>query len=372
MAESYPRTAAATTAAPSVLQAGAPFPDRICVVMLSALGDVVHALPVVTAIKRHAPGTRLSWILQPGPAELVRGHGAVDEILVFERRRGWRAFVELGRTLRSRRFDLVLDLQPYFKAGILTALARAPVKLGLDFARSRDLNWLFTTHRIPPRPVGHIQDQFLEYLDALAVPRGEPDWGLAPTAAERAAARAIVADVDGPLVGFVVATSKPSKNWLPERYAELATRLRAERGARCVLLGDTTPIERAAADAILRSTDAAPIDALGRGLRTTLGLFDACDVVVSPDTGPFHISVAMNVPAVGLYGCTNPKRVGPYRRFADLVVDGYGDPGEDYPAAAGYRPGRMERIAAAEVLGRVGTALERYAPGPPWRRTRPA
>ncbi len=371
MSESNRRGATATTGARALFPAGTPFPRRICVVMLSALGDVVHALPVVTAIKRHAPGTHLTWILQPGPAALVRGHPAVDEIVEFERRRGWRGFAALRRRLRAMPFDLVLDLQPYFKAGLITWMARAPIKLGLDFARARDLNWLFTTHRIPPRPVGRIQDQFLEFLDAIGVPRGEPAWGLAPTSGERAAARGIVASAEGPLVGFVVATSKPAKNWMPERYAEVATRLAAERGARCVLLGDTSPIERRAADAILARTTAAPIDALGAGLRTTLGLFEACDVVVSPDTGPYHICVAMNVPAVGLFGYTNPRRVGPYGRFGELVVDGYGDPGEEYSAGAGYRPGRMARISAAQVYDRIVTALARYAPGPPWRRFRP-
>jgi heptosyltransferase I len=345
-------------------------PRRIAVVMLSALGDVVHALPVVTAIKRHAPASRLTWILQPGPAELVRGHPAVDEVLLFERGRGWRAFLDLRRTLASRPFDLVLALQPYFKAGILTWMTRAPVKLGLDRGRARDLNWLFTTHRLPARPLGHIQDQFLEYLDAMGVPRGEPEWGLAPSPAERDAARALVAGVEGPLVGLVVATSRPAKNWPPERYAALATRLAAAARARCVLLGGTTPLERAAADAILAATGASPVDALGRGLRTALALLEACDVVVSPDTGPFHAAVAMGVPSVGLYGYTNPRRFGPYRRFADLLVDAFGDPGEDYPASARYRPGRMVRITVDAVEEKVRLALERYAAGPPWRRLR--
>jgi heptosyltransferase I len=343
-------------------------PPRVAVVMLSALGDVVHALPVVTAIKRHAPATRLTWILQPGPAELVRGHPAVDEILLFERRKGWRGFLDVRRTLAEHPFDLVLALQPYFKAGLLTWMARAPVKLGLDRARSRDLNWLFTTRRIPPRPLGHIQDQFLEYLDALGVPRGEPAWDLAPAAAERAAARALLAGAEGPLVGFVVATSRPAKNWPPDRFAALATRLAATHGARCILLGSAAPRERAAAAAIVAATAAAPIDALGCGLRTTLAVIEACDVVVSPDTGPFHIAVALRVPAVGLYGYTNPKRFGPYRRFADLLVDAFGDPGEDYGAAARYRPGRMGRITVEMVEEKVRLALERYGSGAPWRR----
>jgi heptosyltransferase I len=343
---------------------------RVCLVMLSALGDVVHALPVVTAIKRHAPATRLTWILQPGPAALVRGHPAVDEIVLFERRRSWSGLLDLRRTLRTRPFDLVLALQPYFKAGLITGFTRAPVKLGLDRGRARDLNWLFTTHRIPPRPLGHIQDQFLEFLDAIGVPRGEPAWGLRITDEERAAARALVAEVEGPLVGFVVATSKPRKNWLPDRFAQLAGRLRDAHGARCVLLGDTTSIERAAASAIVAGTDAAPIDTLGCGLRETVALMDACDVVVAPDTGPVHICVALDVPAVALFGYTNPRRFGPYRRFGDLLVDAFGDPGETYAAAARYRDGRMERITAEMVAAKVGLALQRYGSGAPWRRAR--
>ena len=114
-----------------------------------------------------------------------------------------------------------------------------------------------------------------------------------------------------------------------------------------------------------------PEQTLGRGLRTRLGLIEACDVVSSPDTGPLHMAVAMGVPAVGLYGYNNPKWVGPYRRFTDLVIDAYGDPGEDYPLSMEHRLGRMSRITPAEVVGRVRLALERYAPGPPWRRARP-
>ncbi len=95
-------------------------------------------------------------------------------------------------------------------------------------------------------------------------------------------------------------------------------------------------------------------------------------MLISPDTGPLHMAVAMNVPAVGLYGYTNPKRVGPYRRFGDLLVDAYGDPGEDYPISMAHRLNRMERITTAEVVGKVRLALERYAGAPPWRRSRPA
>ncbi len=332
---------------------------RLGIIMMSALGDAVHVLPLLDAIKRKTPATHVTWVLQPGPALMVQGHPHVDETVIFRRERGLRAYADVRRSLRERPFDLVLALQVYFKAGLVTALARSPVKLGFDIGRARDANWLFTTHRIPPHAPQHVQDQYFEFLDALGVPHGDPVWHLRPTAEERAAAEALVAAARRPLVGFVVATSKPAKNWMPERYAELAVRLKAETGAGIVLLGGNTPIERAAADVILRDAAAAtPIDALGTGLRTLIGLLTCCDAVVSSDTGPYHMCVAMDVPAVGLYGYTNPKRVGPYRRFADLLVDAYGDPGEDYPVSMEYRYGRMERISVAQVLAKVRLALE--------------
>ena len=341
------------------------------IVMMSALGDAVHVLPLLDALKRHAPSTRVTWVLQPGPAVMVQGHPLVDDVIVFQRALGLGAYGDVRRRLHARRFDLLLNLQVYFKAGIVTWLARAPIKLGFDLARARDLNWLFTTHRIPPHAPQHVQDQYFEFLDALAVPHGEPRWHLGPTDAERAAARALLSDAgDGPLVGMVVASSKPEKNWMPERYAEAATALAREAGARCVLLGGTSPIEREAADRILATAAPRPVDALGSGLRTLLGLIAQCDVLVSPDTGPLHMAVAMSVPSVGLYGYNNPKRVGPYRHYGDLLVDAYGDPGEDYPVSMAHRLGRMERIATEVVVAKVLLALRRYAPGPPWRRDR--
>ncbi|MBW3655451.1 MAG: hypothetical protein KY444_05045, partial [Gemmatimonadetes bacterium] len=142
---------------------------RVLIVMMSAVGDAVHVLPVVTALKRHDPTLHITWVLQPGPASLVRGHPGVDEIVIFERKGGWRAFADVRRKLAGRRFDVVLDLQVYFKASIVTALASAPVKLGFDRARARDWNWLVTGPRIPPHAPQHVQDQYFEFLDALGV-----------------------------------------------------------------------------------------------------------------------------------------------------------------------------------------------------------
>ncbi len=338
--------------------------------MLTALGDAVRVLPVVNALKRQNPAPRITWVLQPGPAMLIRGHPAVDEIVVFDRARGWRAFLDYRRAMRGRHFDVVLGLQSYLKAGILTALTPGIVKLGYDRARAHDFNWMFTNRTIPPHPSQHVQDEFLEFVTALGLPAEPVEWKLAPTAEERARAHALLQGAEGPLVGLVLASTGSDRCWVAERWAEVATALRVECGARCVLLGGTTPYEEETARAITATTTAAPIDTRGSGLRVLLALLESSDIVIAPDTGPLHMAVAMDVPVVGLYGYTNPKRAGPYRKFGELLVDVYGNPGEDYRAARAYRRGRMANITVTEVVARTKLALDRYASTPPWRRQR--
>ena len=158
---------------------------RYGIVMMSAVGDAVHVLPLINAIKRHEPGAHVSWVLQPAPAQLVRGHRSVDEIILFERARGWSAFTDIRDKLAARPFDVVLALQVYFKAGLVTSFTRAPVKLGFDRTRARDANWLFTNRRIPVHEPQHVQDQYFEFLHALGISSEPVVWDLGPWEHER-------------------------------------------------------------------------------------------------------------------------------------------------------------------------------------------
>ncbi len=329
--------------------------DRIGIVMMSAVGDAVHVLPVINAIKRRQHDARITWVLQPGPATLVRGHRNVDEIVIFDRAKGRRAFTDIKRELAQRPFDLVLNLQVYFKAGLVTSFTKAPVKLGFDKARARDLNWLFTTHRIPPRAMGHVQDQYFEFTEWLGVPHEPVAWGLGPwSEAERAWQRDFFARFDRPVAPIVVATSKAQKDWLPERWAEVSDALWHDFGLQPVLVGGRSPREVHAERVILERARVKPYSALGNGgLRGLVGIFDGAALVLSPDTGPLHMSVALDRPVVSLIGYSNPKRVGPYRRFRDLMIDAYGEPGEDYPISMENRLDRMPRITVQQVLDKV-------------------
>jgi heptosyltransferase I len=338
-------------------------PDNICIVMMSAVGDAVHVLPVINALKRANPRTRITWVLQPGPATLVRGHRSVDEIIIFDRARGWRAFADVRSELAKRRFDLVINLQVYFKAGIVTAFTRAPIKLGFDRARARDFNWLFTNRKITAQAVQHVQDQYFEFLGALGVSPGPVKWDLGPWPDERVWQAQFLASVDRPVASIVIATSKPEKDWVPERWAEVADALYLLYGMQVVLVGGTSERERAAERIVMERTSHKPRSELGSGLRKLVSILDASSLVLSPDTGPLHMSVALDRPVISLMGYTNPKRTGPYRKFHDLMIDVYGEPGENYPISMENRPGRMKRIETQHVMEKVALWKERYDGG---------
>jgi heptosyltransferase I len=333
---------------------------RICVVMLSAVGDAVHALPVVTALKRHDPSSRITWVLQTGPASLVRGHPAVDEIVLFERSRGWRAFLDIRRQLAGRRFDLVLNLQVYFKGSVVTALTRAPVKLGFDRARARDLNWLVTTHKIPPHPPQHVQDQYFEFLQELGVAHEPVEWRLGPWPQERARQREIFAAIGRPAVSLVIGSGDAGREWIPARWAELADALHERYGLRPVLVGGRSPRELETEREVRARARHPVVSTLGVPLRDLVGVLDGSALVVSLNTGPLHMAVALGRPVISLMGHWNPKRTGPYRRFHDLMIDVYGEPGEDYPVSIEKRPGGMGRITVEQVLEKVELWSRRY------------
>ena len=327
--------------------------DRVGVVMLSTAGGAVWTLPVLNAIKRAHPAARISWIIQPGAAALVAGHRAVDEIIPFERTRGVIGYLELRKRLAIKPFDTLLVLQSYLKSGVVAAMARADTKIGVDRGRARDLGWLFTNRELAPAPTRHMQDQYLEFLQPLGVAAEPVAYDLALSSDERAWQREFYAPFERPAVPLVIGTTKAEKDWPAERWAALADALWHDFGLEPVLVGGTSERELAAQRVIDSLAKRKPRAALGSGLRRLLAILEGSALAISPDTGPIHMAVAIERPVIGLYGFTNPKRTGPYRRYQDLLVDAFGDAGEAYDASAGNRPGRMTRIDVRDVLERV-------------------
>ena len=344
---------------------------RICIVLLTGLGDVIHGLPLVNALRDHDPEARITWVVEPMPAPALHPHPSIDEVVVYRKWDGVRGVLALAKALSGRRFDLTLNLNVYTKSVWPTLLSRAPVRVGFDRARSFEGVWLASNRHLPPTPRAHTQEMFLQFLDVLGVPRPEPlEWRIPFTDDELRAQAEFFRAFDGrPVAALVPASAQRKKDWLPERYAAVADTLEGDFGFRTVLVGGPGEREGAIAREISRRAATPPAWAMGDGIRRLMWTLAGCDLVVAPDTGPVHIARAFGVPVVGLYGRTNPWRVGPFRAFEDLWVDRYTDPGHP-PDSSLWDPrdGRMEQITVDDVLERVQRAVDRYSAG----RTRPA
>ncbi|HEX5727300.1 MAG TPA: glycosyltransferase family 9 protein [Longimicrobiaceae bacterium] len=333
---------------------------RVCVVLLTGLGDVVHGLPVVNALKDRDPTCRITWVVEPMPAPVLRPHSSVDEVVVYEKKKGLRGILDLRRALAGKRFDLALNLNVYFKSVWPTLLSRAPHRLGFDRGRAFEGVWLFSNHHLESRPRAHTQDMFLEFLERLGVPAPAPlEWRIPLTGEERRAQADFFAQASGgrPVCAVVPASANRKKDWLAERYAAVVDALEHDFGYRAVLVGGPGEREQAIAREIVALSRAKPAWALGDGIRRLLWLIEGSRLVIAPDTGPVHIARAFGVPVVGLYGHTNPWRVGPYRAYQELWIDRYTDPGEP-PDPSRWDPklGRMEQITVNDVLERIQRA----------------
>jgi heptosyltransferase I len=335
--------------------------DRICIVMLSAIGDSVHVLPVINAIKREYPMAWITWVIEPGPAALVRHHPSIDEIIEIDPHRGLAAYVAYRMGLKGKgSFDLLIDLQVALKGGLVAAVTPATVKLGFDRARARDLNWLFTTARIPPGPRAHVQDQYFEFLTALNIPAEPIAWQIGPRSDERPWQQSFFGDMDRPVAALVIGAGDPDRDWLPERWAAVADALSTTYDLEPVMVGGQSPRELDAAHRIQMLARYPVRNALGVGLRRLVSILDGAALVVSLDTGPLHIAVALDRPVVSLMAQADPKRTGPYRKYGDLVVNAFRETGDGDEVIWTRRRDRMPRITVDQVLARIALWQERY------------
>lgn len=334
-------------------------PRHICIVLLTGLGDVVHGLPVVNALKRAWPTTRITWVVEPMPAGILAPHPAVDQVIIYEKQAGLRGVRDLRRRMAAERFDLALNLNIYFKSVWPLLFSGADERWTFGRDRARDGVWLAGNRHLPARPRRHTQDMFLEFVEALGVEPRPLEWRLVVTEAERAEQRRFLQQLEGrPAVALVPASANSRKDWPAQRYAAVADAIEADLGARAVLVGGPGSREIRAAQRIVECAARPPIRMMGDGVRRLIWILEACSAVVAPDTGPVHIARAMGTPVVGLFGHTNPWRVGPYGAFEDLWVDAYTEAGAaPDPAAAVPKQGRMERISPAVVAAKVAQAL---------------
>ena len=325
-------------------------PDRdlfvlhsICILRLSAIGDVTHVIPVVLSLQAQCPGTRITWIIGKLEAKLVGDLPGV-EFIVFDKRAGWRGYRELWRQLRGRRFDALLHMQVAARANLVAALVRARIKVGYDRDRSKDGHGLFVNRRIPATPAQHVRDCLASFLQPLGLEAAPPRWTLPLSDADQAFANRHLAQ-DRPNLIISPCSSHPLRNWPVARYAALADHAVSRHGMQVILVGSPAPEEKATCAAIAEAMGEPVLNLCGQDtLKQLAALLQAADLLVAPDTGPAHIASALGTDVLGLYAASNPQRSGPYRSLPWCV--------DRYPEA--LRQFKGQTVAAA----RWGTKVE--------------
>lgn len=330
-----------------------------CVVLLTGLGDVVHGLPIVNAIKRAQPHAHITWVTEPMPSGILRPHPSIDEVVVFHKKRGWDGVRKLRHDLQNRHFDIAINFNIYFKSAWPMLFSRAPRRIGFERGRARDGVWLTANERLPRRPRAHTQDMFLEFLELLEVPAAPMQWLIPITESERLEQDSFFAPLcDRPVIGVVGASANHNKDWPAERYPQLVDALAERFDAHVMLIGGPGEREQNVARLVTEKARYRPVWGLGDSIRRLVWMIDGCNVLIAPDTGPVHIARALEVPVVGLYGHTNPWRVGPWRKYEDLWIDKYTEPGATPdPGAFAPKAGRMQLITVDEIVEKVVCAL---------------
>ena len=344
--------------------------QQVCLLRLSAIGDTCHALAALRAFQAAWPQTRFTWIIGKLEAKLMAAVLPEIEFITFDKAATLRELWRLRAALRGRRFDLLLDMQLSFRASLVSGLIHAPIKLGFDRERARELQWWFTNARIPPAAAEHVLDSFMGFVRACGIEPAKPFWDLTlpPDALEYA--RGIVSD-ERPTLAISPCSSHTARNWSAERYAAVADYAVTAHNMRVVLVGGRSVIERKMGAAICAAARAPLVDQIGKDtLPQLLGLLARSTVLLSPDSGPAHMATMVALPVIGLYAATNPARAGPYysRQWCidkyDAAAQKYlGRPAAQLPWTTKIeRPGVMDLVSVSDVTAKLDALLKDRTP----------
>jgi heptosyltransferase I len=300
--------------------------ERVLMVRLSAIGDVVHTMPVAAALKRTFPHLHVTWAVEERCVPMVEMNRYVDSVFSIPRHR-WRKqrwqprtlgeMVSLFRSLRSGRYQLALDLQGLLKSAVVARFCGAPARLGYHWQREGAS--LLIKAAVPRADSTHVVEQYLDVVRGLGAVAEPIDFGIEVPNAPQESAKKMLGDL-GVTDGYAVinpSAGAPGKRWPPERFAEITDRFE-ERGLPVVLVGHRldAPIEQA-----ISAEAKSPVRSLvGKtDLQELTAVLAGAVVHLSGDTGSAHIAAAMRVPVISLFGPTDPNRSGPYGQLSNAL-----------------------------------------------------
>ncbi|MBL1274584.1 MAG: glycosyltransferase family 9 protein [Ectothiorhodospiraceae bacterium] len=333
-------------------------PKRLCILRLSAVGDICHAVPVVRSIQRQWPDTHITWVIGKLEASLVGDLPGI-EFIIFDKSRGWRAYSELRKSiqqcLNGQRFDALLQMQISIRSSIASLFIPADIKLGFDKERAKDKQWLFTNTRIVATPRQHVMDGLFGFAHTIGITDLTPHWEIPlPDAAHAYVTQQL--PNDKPVLAISPCSSNRARNWRnwgAEGYAHVADYATQKYGIQVVLTGGPGQMEKAYGEKISALCKTPPINLIGQtNLKQLLAIIQRADAIITPDSGPAHMATTVATPVIGLYVTSNPQRTGPYLSQQWVV--------NKYPEALKAEVGKSvdeaswgQRVRNAEAMARI-------------------
>lgn len=296
---------------------------RFLIIRLSSIGDVLHATPVAQALKTALPSCHITWLVGQVPSDLLSSNPYIDELYIWPRERweshmragrfqeAWQLWKKLKCDLQAKQFQVVLDIHGLFLSGMIAAASKAPRRIGMG--NTQELNWLFMNEIAPSLPQDvHVIQRYLSVLKPLGIHSAAYEMTLqlpkeALTFADNFLHRHGVKETDT-IIALNPGTTWASKNWPAEYYTAVANALQTH--GHILLCGG--PAEEALGKAIEEQCKVPVINAINQtSLLQLAALIAKSNVLVTGDTGPLHMGVALKIPTVSLFGPTNPQKFGP-------------------------------------------------------------
>jgi heptosyltransferase-1 len=300
--------------------------NNILIVKLSAIGDVIHALPVAQALKKCYPKSRITWIVEKPAYDLLTNNPDIDEIVIFDKPKfkSFSGFVshapDLISRLRKEKFDVALDLQGLFKSSMLSFLSGA--KTRLVYENTREGSHLLSKRIVGAYSKGHVVDRCLDVVRSLGCQVEKPVFSIVITPEEKELTRRIAGqaglNIEMPYVVLALGANWPNKIWPFEHFAELSNQL-YDANRIPVMIGG--PGDKVLAEQISLITKIPPIDLTGKTtLKQLAYIIQRAQAFVGGDTGPMHLSAAAGTPTLALMGPTDPTRNGPYGQGHEVII----------------------------------------------------
>lgn len=346
-------------------------PASVCILRLSAIGDVCHTLPVVRTLQAAWPKANFTWIVGRTEASLLAGMTGI-ELVVVDKSRGLAGLGDLRSVLAGRRFDLLLHMHASMRANLASLAVRAGTRLGFDRARASDLQWLFTNECIPPNTHQHVMDGLFGFAEALGITERVLEWNIPLSEEDRAFAAQYAPAGKATLIVSPCSSDERGRyrnfrNWSAEKYAAAIDYAATRHEMPTLLTGGRSSVELACGMRICELAASRPDNLIGATtLKQLLALLERATVLLCPDSGPAHMATAVGTPVIGLYAATNPDRAAPYRsrhwlvnKYPEAVAEFFGKGVDELPWGVRVRkPFAMDLIEVRDVTEKLDQLMQ--------------